>query len=45
MDYKDVNDGILKLKDELGELFVYKIGNNMTYLNKIIEGGLSSLKD
>lgn len=45
MDYKDVNRGILKLKDKLGDLFVYKIGNNMTYLNEIIEEGFKEFED
>ena len=40
IDYKIVNNGILKLKDKLGDLFVYKIGNDMTYLNEIIKEGI-----
>lgn len=45
MNYKNVNRGILKLKNKLGDLFVYKIGNNMTYLDEIIKEGFSSLED
>ena len=33
----DVIKGLEILKKELGENFVYKIGNDMKYLNKILE--------
>ena len=36
-DEEDVNTGILKLREELGEDFVYIIGNNMSYLDKILD--------
>ena len=37
MDAKDVEEEIIKLRDKLGNNFVKIIGNNMTYLSKIIE--------
>ena len=36
MSYDDVDNGINKLRDKLGENFVYIIGNNMTYLDEIL---------
>ena len=36
MSYDDVDNGINKLRDKLGENFVYIIGNNMTCLDEII---------
>ena len=36
MDYKDVHEEIIKLNEKLGNNFVYIIGNNMTYLNDIL---------
>ena len=36
MDYKMVNDAIKLLQNKLGENFVYKIGNDMKYLNEIL---------
>jgi len=36
MDYKMVNDAIKLIEDKLGENFVYKIGNDMKYLNEIL---------
>ena len=37
MDYDEVNNKILELKQKLGPEFVYIIGNNMTYLSEIID--------
>ena len=37
MDPNDVEDGILKIKEKLGNNFVYIIGNDMKYLNEIIK--------
>jgi len=37
MDYDEVEDKLIELKDLLGDNFVYIIGNDMKYLNKIIE--------
>ena len=34
----DVENSILKLRDKLGNDFVYIIGNDMKYLNEIING-------
>lgn len=36
LDYKMVNDAIKLLQNKLGENFVYKIGNDMKYLNEIL---------
>ena len=37
MDYYDVYKGLKKLNKELGDNYVYIIGNNMSYLQKIID--------
>ena len=37
MDPIEIEKGILKLKEKLGNDFVYIIGNDMKYLNEIIE--------
>ncbi len=37
MDEKYVESEILKLKNKLGQNFVYIVGNDMTYLNEIID--------
>jgi len=37
MDFDEVEDKLIELKDLLGDNFVYIIGNDMKYLNKIIE--------
>lgn len=37
MNPEGVEKGILKLKEKLGNDFVYVIGNNMKYLNEIID--------
>lgn len=37
LDSKEVEDGIMLLKKELGKNFIYLIGNDMSYLNKIID--------
>ena len=36
MSYDDVDNGIISLKEKLGDNFVYIIGNDMTYLDEII---------
>ena len=36
MSYDDVDNGIISLKEKLGDNFVYIIGNNMTYLDEIL---------
>jgi len=36
MEHNDVENGILRLKDKLGNDFVYIIGNDMRYLDEII---------
>ena len=35
MEYDDVNSGIIKLKEKLGEDFINLIGNNMIYLEEL----------
>lgn len=35
MEYDDVYNGLNRLKEKLGESYVYIIGNNMTYLEDI----------
>ena len=35
MDYNDVLNGIINLKNKLGDNFIYIIGNDMTYLEEI----------
>lgn len=40
LDSKQVENGILKLREKLGNDFVYIIGNDMTYLDEIIKGEL-----
>ncbi len=42
MNPEDVEKGILKLRDKLGNDFVYIIGNDMKYLNEIIDEGLEN---
>ena len=37
MDYEDVKNKIEFLKNKLGDNFVYKIGNDMTYLSEICD--------
>lgn len=37
MNPEDVEKGILKLRDKLGPDFVFIIGNDMKYLNEIID--------
>ena len=37
MDYDEVKEKLNILKEQLGYNFVYKIGNDMSYLNKILE--------
>ncbi|MGM9849954.1 MAG: hypothetical protein ACI31V_03550 [Bacilli bacterium] len=37
MDPVEVENGILKLKEKLGNDFVYIIGNDMKYLNEILD--------
>ena len=37
MEPNDLEKGILKLKEKLGNDFVYIIGNDMKYLNEIID--------
>lgn len=37
IDSDTIKKGILKLKEELGDKFVYIIGNDMRYLDRIIE--------
>ena len=36
MSYDDVDNGIISLKEKLGDNFVYIIGNNMSYLDEIL---------
>lgn len=36
MDYDEVYNGLIKLKQQLGDSYTYIIGNNMTYLEEII---------
>lgn len=36
MEYDDVNNGLISLKNKLGENFVYIIGNNMSYLEELL---------
>ena len=36
MDPSDIEEGILKLKEKLGNDFIYIIGNDMKYLDEII---------
>ena len=36
MDYDDVEDNIISLKDKLGNNYVQIIGNDMSYLDEII---------
>ena len=43
MDSKVVEKGILKLNRELGNNFVYLIGNNMSYLEKILDDESSDI--
>lgn len=40
MDESYVEGEILKLKDKLGDKYIYIIGNDMTYLNDIIDNVL-----
>lgn len=35
VEYDDVNNGLINLRNKLGENFVYIIGNNMNYLEEI----------
>ena len=37
MDPSDVEEGILKLKEKLGDNYTYIIGNDMKYLDEIID--------
>lgn len=37
LEYDNVKASIMKLKEKLGNDFVYIIGNNMNYLNEILE--------
>ena len=37
MDPIEIEKGILKLREKLGNDFVYIIGNNMKYLNEILD--------
>ena len=36
MEYDDVNNGLINLRNKLGENFVYIIGNDMSYLEEIL---------
>ena len=36
-DQENINNGILKLKEKLGDNFVYLIGNDMSYLEELLE--------
>ena len=36
MEYEDVNNGLINLRNKLGENFVYIIGNDMSYLEEIL---------
>lgn len=36
MEYDDVNNGLINLRNKLGENFVYIIGNNMSYLEELL---------
>lgn len=36
-EYKEIEEKLLHLKDELGDEFISKIGNHLTYLVKLFE--------
>ena len=36
-DKEFINKGILKLKDKLGDNFVYLIGNDLSYLDEFLD--------
>lgn len=36
-DQEIINNGILKLKEKLGDNFVYLIGNDLSYLEELLE--------
>ena len=36
MEYDDVNNGLINLRNKLRENFVYIIGNDMSYLEEIL---------
>lgn len=36
LEYDDVNNGLINLRNKLGENFVYIIGNDMSYLEEIL---------
>ena len=38
MTVEEVEKGIIKLREKLGDKFVYIIGNDMRYLDEIIDG-------
>ncbi|MBQ7137303.1 MAG: hypothetical protein IJO43_04940 [Bacilli bacterium] len=40
LDHKMVDDSIINLKNRLGENYIYIIGNNMNYLDEIIENSI-----
>lgn len=37
LDSEEIENGILELKEELGEYFVYIIGNDMRYLERLLD--------